>query len=100
MGSRVYVQRRHGAIDKTGPNQDATSYARRQLTDIQEQTLIKHINNLSDRALPPTPQIVKNVAEEIAGVQLGPNWVSRFCKRHQDQLASGYTLCGHAHEVQ
>ena len=41
--------------DKTGSNQDATSYVRRQLTDIQEKTLIKYINKLSDRGLPPTP---------------------------------------------
>jgi uncharacterized protein YdhG (YjbR/CyaY superfamily) len=75
---------------KTGSNQDAISYARRQLTDVQENTLIGYINKLSDRGLPPTPQIVKNLAEEIAGVTLGPNWVSRFCKRHQNQLISVY----------
>jgi hypothetical protein len=40
---------------ETGPNRVATSYARRQLSDVQEQTLIKHINKLSDRALLPTP---------------------------------------------
>jgi len=75
---------------ETGSNQDATSYARRQLTDTQEETLIKYINKLSDRGLPPTPQIVKNLAEEIAGVTLGPNWVTRFCKRHHGQLLSVY----------
>jgi AraC-like DNA-binding protein len=75
---------------ETGSNRDANSYARRQLTDVQEETLIKHINNLSNRGLPPTPQIVKNIAEEIAYVKLGPNWVSRFCKRHRDQLTSVY----------
>jgi hypothetical protein len=75
---------------ETGSNQDANSYARRQLTDIQEETLIRYINKLSDRGLPPTPQIVKNLAEEIAGAALGKNWVSRFCERHQDQLLSVY----------
>ena len=33
---------------KTGSNQDATSYARQQLTDIQEKTLIQYINKLSN----------------------------------------------------
>jgi Tc5 transposase DNA-binding domain len=75
---------------ETASNQDANSYSRQQLTDIQESTLIEYINKLSNRGLPPTPQIVKNLAEEIAGVTLGPNWVSRFCKRHQDQLTSVY----------
>jgi AraC-like DNA-binding protein len=46
---------------ETGSNQDATSYARRQLTDVQEKTLIEYINKLSNRGLPPTPQIVKNL---------------------------------------
>ena len=40
---------------ETGPNQDATSYARRQLTDILEKTLIQYINKLSNQGLPSTP---------------------------------------------
>jgi Tc5 transposase DNA-binding domain len=75
---------------KTVSNQEATSYARRQLTDTQEKTLIQYINKLSNRGIPPTPQIVKNLAVEIAGDKLGPNWVSRFCKRHQKDLKSVY----------
>jgi Tc5 transposase DNA-binding domain len=75
---------------ETVSNQDATSYARRQLTDVQEKTLIQYINKLSNRGLPPTPQIVKNLAEEISQTKLGPNWVSRFCKRHQKDLKSVY----------
>jgi len=39
----------------TGSNQDATSYARKKLTDTQETTLIKYINKLSDRGFPLTP---------------------------------------------
>jgi transposase-like protein len=38
-----------------GPNQDVISYARRQLTDAQEKALIRYINKLSDRGIPPTP---------------------------------------------
>jgi len=34
---------------ETGPNRDATSYARRQLTDAQEKALIGHIETLSPR---------------------------------------------------
>lgn len=75
---------------ETVSNQEANSYARRQLTDVQEKTLIGYINKLSDRGLPPTPQIVKNLAEEIAHVTIGKNWVSRFCERHRDQLLSVY----------
>ena len=51
---------------KTGPNQDATSYSRKQLTDTQEETLITYVNKLNNRGFPPTPQILKNIAESIA----------------------------------
>jgi DNA-binding phage protein len=40
---------------ETGPNQDAISYAHKQLTDTQEKILIKYINKLSDRGLLLTP---------------------------------------------
>jgi hypothetical protein len=85
---RSTLSRRHRG--KTASNQDANSYARRQLTDTQEKTLIQYINKLSNRGLPPTPQIVKNLAEEIIGITLGKNWVSRFCERHQKELFSVY----------
>ena len=47
---------------KTGSNQEATSYSRKQLTDAQEETLITYVNKLNDRGFPPTPQILKNIA--------------------------------------
>jgi hypothetical protein len=50
---RSTLSRRHRGV--TGPNKDATSYARKQLTDAQEDILIRHINKLSDQGLPPTP---------------------------------------------
>jgi AraC-like DNA-binding protein len=74
----------------TGSNQDATSYSRKRLTDIQEETLIAYINKSNDRGFPPTPQILKNIAESIAHTPLGPNWVARFCKRYRTRLASVY----------
>ena len=73
---RTTLSRRHKG--QTGTREDAASYIHRKLTDVQEETLIKYINKLSDRGLPPTPQIVKNLAEEIIHDELGSNWVSRF----------------------
>ena len=75
---------------ETGSNQDATSYSRKQLTTTQEETLIEYVNKLNDRGFPPTPQILKNIAESIAKTRLGPNWVARFCKRYHTRLASIY----------
>ena len=58
---------------KTGSNRDATSYDRKQLIDTQEETLIAYINKLNDRGFPPTPQILKNIAESIVYTTLGKN---------------------------
>src|SRR5207248_7946356 len=60
------------------------------LTSIQEEALIGHINKLTDRGFPPTPQILKNIAEELSKTKLGHNWVARFCKKHRSRLTSVY----------
>lgn len=70
--------------------EDVNSYVRQQLTQTQEEALIAYVNKLNDRGFPPTPQILKNIAESIAHSTLGRNWVARFCKRHHTRLASVY----------
>jgi hypothetical protein len=40
---------------ETVSNQKANSYARQQLTDVQENTLLRYINKLSNQGLPLTP---------------------------------------------
>jgi hypothetical protein len=75
---------------ETGTIQEANSYARQKLTNAQEEALVGHINKLTDRGLPPTPQMVKNIAEEIVKTKLGKHWVSRFYQRHRDRLTSVY----------
>ena len=77
-------------IGETRSIQEANAESHQKLTSIQEEALIEHINKLTDRGIPPTPQIVKNIAEELAKSKLGPNWVFRFCKRHCSRLASEY----------
>jgi hypothetical protein len=69
---------------------DADSEYRQRLTTVQEEVLIKHINDFSDRGLPPTTQIVKNLAEEIIHDTVGKNWVSDFVRRKGDRLRSLY----------
>jgi Tc5 transposase-like DNA-binding protein len=68
----------------------ADSEYRQRLTTVQEEVLIKHINDFSDRGLPPTTQIVKNLAEEIIHDTVGKNWVSDFVRRKGDRLRSLY----------
>ena len=75
---------------ETGTVQEANSYVRQKLTNAQEEVLVRHINDLTDRGLPPTPRIVKNIAEEIAKTKLGLHWPTRFYHRHRDRLTSVY----------
>jgi hypothetical protein len=75
---------------ETGTREEANSSSRQKLTAIQEKTLVAHINKLSERGLPPTPQIVRNLAKELAKTEFGKNWVTRFCKRNASRLSSVY----------
>ncbi len=43
------------------------------LNDAQERILIKQINRLTDRGIPPTSRMVKNFAEEMIGREVGKN---------------------------
>src|ERR1700722_13926692 len=70
--------------------QAANSEYRQRLTNSQDEVLIRHINKLTDRGIPPTSQIVKNLAEELIGDIVGKNWTSDFVRRHQDRLKSLY----------
>ena len=85
---RSTLSRRHRGI--TGSKQDQYSYTAKALTDEQENVLVGYINNLSARGLLPISQIIKNLAEELAGKNIGQNWISRFVKRKKDVLKSIY----------
>jgi AraC-like DNA-binding protein len=52
---------------------EAISKIRQCLTIAQEEALIKQINKLSIRNMPPTSQIVKNLAKEIYGRKIYKN---------------------------
>ena len=73
------------AMGETRPFKEAviTRYA---LTLQQEEELVKYIEALTDRHLPPTRQMIQNFASEIARTQLSESWVSRFLNRHPDRL--------------
>jgi hypothetical protein len=74
------LSRRHRGI--TTSRNEASSEHRQNLTALQEQALIDHINRLTDRNLPPTAQIVQNIAKEMVGRSIGKNWTSRFIKQY------------------
>ena len=69
---------------------EATSTHHQRLNNVQEDTLLGYINALTDRHITPTTQIIKNLAEEIVGGELGQNWTARFIKRHSQRICSLY----------
>ena len=60
------------------------------LSTIQSKALIKYINDLTERGLPPTVQMVRNLAAGIAGKQPGNHWTARWLAAHKNELKSGY----------
>ena len=69
---------------------EASSTHKQRLTTVQEEALISQINRLTDRGIPPTPTIVRNLAEEMIQSSVGRNWAGEFTKRNQDRLKSLY----------
>ncbi len=53
--------------------ENTTSPSRKALMNTQEEVLVAYLNKLTARGLPPTPQIIKNLAEAIANTELNSN---------------------------
>jgi hypothetical protein len=68
----------------------ANAIHRQLLSMAQEEALIKQINDLTARGLPPTSDIVHNLAKEIVSGLIGKNWTRQFVQQHRDQLKSLY----------
>jgi hypothetical protein len=62
------------------------------LTHEQKKYLVSYINKLTDYGIPPTTSMVRNLAGDIAKKQPGSHWVSRFNKRWEAKLCSGYLV--------
>ena len=61
---------------------DHVSTIRQCLTNAQEKALVLVINKLTDRRLPPTSAIVRNLVEEIRGKDIRKNWTASFVHYH------------------
>jgi hypothetical protein len=85
---RTTLQRRFEGTQQT--IRIARSQTHQCLSLAQEEALIGLINSLTDRSMPPTSQIVHNLAEELIGKPVGKNWVGKFVRRYKDRLNSVY----------
>jgi Tc5 transposase DNA-binding domain len=73
---------------KTASRAEKSSEYHQRLNNTQEDTLLRYIDSLSDRFIPPTPQIVRNLADEIIKGPVGKNWTGQFLKRHSSRISS------------
>jgi len=60
----------------------------RRLNDQQEHDLLKYIEKLTARHLPPTRSMVQNFASTVVQGHVSESWVTRFLHRHRDQVTS------------
>jgi hypothetical protein len=56
------------------------------LTPEQEKYLVKYIDTLSKRALPPSKSMICNFAREISKKEVGKRWIDRFIERQDLDL--------------
>ena len=85
---RTTLMRRY--TGKTRSRAHVNSNIRQRLNAVQEDTLLGYIDTLTNRHMPPTSQIIKNLAEEMLKRPVGKNWTSDFIKRHSSRICSVY----------
>ena len=60
------------------------------LTQEQLKGLIRYINQLAERGLPPTNAMVRTFASDISGKWPGKNWIYSFIKSESNNLTSAF----------
>jgi hypothetical protein len=60
----------------------------RKITPQAEAELVRYIQSLSDRYIPPTRNMIQNFASKIAKQEVSEAWVTRFINRHPDEIIS------------
>ena len=69
---------------------ETNSTHRQRLTHTREDELLRYITALTDRHIPPTTQIITNLAEKLLDGPVGKNWIVRFIRRHSQRIYSRY----------
>ena len=79
---RSTLARRHQGVH----NQRGVS--QRSLHPEREAELVRYIETLTERRLPPTKVMVQQFASQLAGKPVSETWVKRFLRRHPNHLIS------------
>ncbi|KAF1362007.1 hypothetical protein EJ07DRAFT_41297, partial [Lizonia empirigonia] len=76
---RSTLSRRHRGVTRARATQLPNG---RLLNTTQESELVRYIHTLVSRGLPPSKQMIRNFASQIAQKDVGKNWADRFVRRH------------------
>jgi hypothetical protein len=81
--NRTTLSRRHQGSQATN---EETQQDRQKLSPQQEEELIKYIDVITERGLPPTRAMLQNFASSVAESPCSERWVDRFLHRHKDSV--------------
>ncbi|KAI1513268.1 Tc5 transposase DNA-binding domain containing protein [Pyrenophora tritici-repentis] len=85
---RSTLTRRHQG--QTSSERDK-NFNQQKLNPQQELELVRYIEKLTKRGIPPTREMIRNFSSEVAHQQLSESWVTRFINRHEIHLISKWT---------
>lgn len=81
---RTLARRHKGQCDSYATK----SLNQQHFTPQQELDLISYIRRLTDEGLPPSKRVLRNFCKAISGKPASESWVTRFLRRHKDELKS------------
>lgn len=70
----------------------AKAINQQKLSPQQELELVRYIEDLTKRGLPPTREMIRNFASHVAKERLSESWVTRFINRHKVHLISRWVI--------
>ena len=85
---RSMLSRQHRAITQSATTKNINQ---QKLTLQQEKELIKYIEELTARHIPPTREMIANFASAVAQEPVSESWVTRFIIRYSIHLISQYS---------
>ena len=85
--SRSTLSRRHRGITAA---RGVVPHNNTLMSQEQLKGLIKYIDELTNRGLPPTNAMIRRFARDISGQWPGKNWVYNFVKSEKNTLRSGF----------
>ncbi|KAJ8107204.1 hypothetical protein OPT61_g9027 [Boeremia exigua] len=86
--NRSTLARRHRRVQNS---QEAKHSNQQKLTLQQEAELVKYIEELTSRQIPPTREMIRNFASAVAKEPVSESWVTRFINKYTIDLISKYS---------